>query len=1485
MRKGKALLGFVLSLVLFFGGVVPNIGTAYGDMSTVMAMGQTIALKVMEDGANVTIKRVDETDATLYRTMTKEDLPRNAVIRFTLSDDDSESYSVKNVDVDGTAYTLATLPDELEVRDGSVVKIVYEATTSGSGYDSFDVTFYDYDYSSPTGGGINDERNYPAGSTESQRLQMAVTDNFHDGMKSDYSPVPYGSTLGMTNYEVPMLLHRPAIGSEPEATAVGKANWNNGVDAGSGNVGIDGVFWPIVAGLVTGLDEDGNPIWGTNNNGEQIVDPGFFTNEEKLGKHIYTKDNLAGGASLDFERTGYHYVLKRANVNGTPTYVKVDNGGVEISNPRFFPLDGLADASQKFVDPWHSITETIEDYDAHNWYFGIRQEFTFTVGEYDGPLEYIFEGDDDLWVFLDDQLVLDLGGVHSAYPSGYAADTIETAWPNKVDIKSIIQNQDPDTWRDKEYKVTILYMERGGYDSNCYMEFTLPIKAASALNAVIDIPAETEFTGQEDAVADGNFNPATDEVTVYLIDKATIDDEHPTIIATKTTSAANGWSVDFSEVDLDAGIEYAVIGEILPDFKKPVITGNISDGFHLSYEYSPELMNLTIQKVWEPSVVAAGRDTSSVQVKVLADGVQYGEILTISEADGWSKTLNGLQVRKNKTAIAYTVEEVNVPTGIVPSVSGAADTGYVITNNMEHPVTYTFVKKEASMPNLPAGITAMIPSSTTALGGTTVVAVAPSNTTYDVAEGTWVFEGYDAASKIVSGDTTFVGTWRYDPKPIYDVTYSFVSGTSGRDLPAEVVALKPAATTAMEGTTVNAVSPTRSTVDVGDGIWTFTSYDSSSAVVTGNVNFEGTWVYTEKPIYNVTHTFVSGTAGVDLPAEVTALTPAAGTAREGDVVAPTTPAQTRYEVGVVGYWTLIGYDKTNVTVTSDVNFVGTWKYVTNPVHNVTHTFVSGTEGRDLPAEVMALRPYDFVATEGTTAVPTAPLQTSVEVTDGFWNFVSYDKASAVVDTDLNFEGTWTFAPKAEYPITHSFVSGTAGKTLPAEVTALVPAQTTAYEGSTVYATNPAVNSVEVADGFWNFVSYDRTSATVSGAVNFEGTWTFLEKPTYNITHSFVSGTAGKTLPAEVTALLPTTTTAIEGSTANAVNPAQTTVEVADGVWSFGAYDRTSATVNADVNFEGTWTFAAKRNVTHSFVSGTDGKTLPAEVTDLLPAATTALEGSVVNAVNPAQTTVAVADGVWTFVAYDQTTATVNDDVNFEGTWTFAATPIYNVTYEFKSSTSGVELPLGVLDYLPAATTALEGTTVNAEAPTIVNIETPDGYWEFEGYDNESAVANANVKFIGTWKYTAKPTYKVSYSFVSGTEGKSLPAEVLAVRPRTVENLRDRTVVVPAQPGKTSVEVTGGIWKFVRWDKTQLTINGRDAAFVGTWVYTANTTTNNNNSSSNNNNNNNNSSNNQPANTTNPVSPKTGENAWGGVYGAATLAMIAGVLVLRKKKEQ
>ena len=428
-------------------------------------------------------------------------------------------------------------------------------------------------------------------------------------------------------------------------------------------------------------------------------------------------------------------------------------------------------------------------------------------------------------------------------------------------------------------------------------------------------------------------------------------------------------------------------------------------------------------------------------------------------------------------------------------------------------------------------------------------------------------------------------------------------------------------------------------------------------------------------LYEKKHEFVSGTAGKELSQEIKDLTPETGKNLEnGTKVTPTQPTKTEVKTAD-GTWIFKSYDKNEETINgADAHFVGTWEFTPAPTYKATHEFVSGTAGKELPQAVKDLLPADKPdLADGTKTTPTQPTKTEVKTADGTWIFKSYDKTEETINgADAHFVGTWEFTatPSSTYKAVHEFVSGTAGKDLPQEVKSLLPSdKSDLADGTKATPTQPVKTEVETTDGSWSFQSYDKNEATINGAdAKFVGTWTFVAKPspapTYKATHEFVSGTAGKELPQEVKALLPTDKSdLVDGTKATPTQPVKTEVETSDGSWSFQSYDKNEATINgADAKFVGTWTFVAKASpaptykATHEFVSGTAGKELPQEVKSFLPSDQANLsDGTKATPTQSVKTEVKTADGIWSFQSYDKNEATINGaDVHFVGTWTFVA---------------------------------------------------------------------------------------------------------------------------------------------------------------------------------------------------------------------------------------
>ena len=696
-----------------------------------------------------------------------------------------------------------------------------------------------------------------------------------------------------------------------------------------------------------------------------------------------------------------------------------------------------------------------------------------------------------------------------------------------------------------------------------------------------------------------------------------------------------------------------------------------------------------------------------------------------------------------------------------------------VTTDLLYEKKHEFVSGTAGK-ELPQEIKDLTPETEKNLeNGTKSTPTQPSKTEVKTADGTWTFKSYDKNEETINGaDAHFVGTWDFTPAPTYKATQEFVSGTVGKELPQEVKALLPTDKSDLaDGTKTTPTQPVKTEVETSDGSWSFQSYDKNEATINGaDAKFVGTWTFVAKPspapTYKATHEFVSGTAGKELPQEVKSLLPSdKSDLADGTKTTPTQPSSTEVKTAD-GTWSFQSYDKNEATINgADAKFVGTWTFAAKPspapTYKATHEFVSGTAGKELPQAVKDLLPSDKPdLADGTKAAPTQPVKTEVKTTDGTWTFKSYDKVEETIDgADAHFVGTWDFTPAPTYKATHEFVSGTAGKELAQAVRDLLPAdKPDLADGTKATPTQPSSTEVKTADGTWTFKSYDKTEETINGAdAHFVGTWEFTATPssTYKAVHEFVSGTAGKELPQEVKALLPSDQTNLsDGTKATPTQPAKTEVETSDGTWSFQSYDKNEATINgADAKFVGTWTFVAKPSPaptyksTHEFVSGTAGKELPQEVKSLLPTDKSDLaDGTKATPTQPVKTEVKTADGTWNFQSYDKNEATINGaDAKFVGTWTFVAkpspAPTYKSTHEFVSGTAGKELPQEVKSLLPNDKSDLaDGTKATPTQPVKAEVETSDGTWSFQSYDkNEATINGADVHFIGTWTFAADST--------------------------------------------------------------------------------------------------------------------------------------------------
>ena len=203
---------------------------------------------------------------------------------------------------------------------------------------------------------------------------------------------------------------------------------------------------------------------------------------------------------------GKYYLESPKGGDGNPT---TDSKSQNISSPN------NTNGTYGFF-PFNQTVSTVGA-SQYNYGFGAKLQFDFTLTE-DGkvvvgkdtsgrnievPIKFFFSGDDDVWVYIDGELMLDVGGAHGK-ASGlleFGADSTVTpyvssnkntdndntmAYTTDANNKTVYFNQNPikftkttdkPTQLDKNrttHTLTMFYMERGMWDSNMAVAFNFP---------------------------------------------------------------------------------------------------------------------------------------------------------------------------------------------------------------------------------------------------------------------------------------------------------------------------------------------------------------------------------------------------------------------------------------------------------------------------------------------------------------------------------------------------------------------------------------------------------------------------------------------------------------------------------------------------------------------------------------------------------------------------------------------------------------------------------------------------------------------------------------------------------------------------------------------------------------------------------------------------------------------------------------------------
>lgn len=373
-----------------------------------------------ESKVNVTIEYYDDTQnpKTMIYASKKELSPGESISNYDIADNWTINWAEKST-ADGSFERISDL-DKIEVVSDCIIRVYYtpqEKTLAGS------TTFYDYTVKagkqdgswgfSDTYYSFNQLTNDKSPKVSENKKLIAGTNDSNVGQNyPEYQ-----------QYKI----------SLPDSKGNTKdANCYTGGDS-------------TIPGLLKKIDDNGNVIFN-------YAEPGFFVDSDYS---VQFGESIFGGGEKRFLRKVYKdYTLEFARKGDTYTLNGVrnkDNGWVTGAGNNFYPLDS-------------ELPSYEESERSHNYYFGMRYDVTFKIGDYVGPLNYKFTGDDDLWVVLDGKkIVIDLGGIHSA-----AEKTVDL-WQYIGQAANLTEAQKQQT-----HTLTILYMERGAGASNCQMEFTLP---------------------------------------------------------------------------------------------------------------------------------------------------------------------------------------------------------------------------------------------------------------------------------------------------------------------------------------------------------------------------------------------------------------------------------------------------------------------------------------------------------------------------------------------------------------------------------------------------------------------------------------------------------------------------------------------------------------------------------------------------------------------------------------------------------------------------------------------------------------------------------------------------------------------------------------------------------------------------------------------------------------------------------------------------
>lgn len=534
----------------------------------------------------------------------------------------AQNWKVSKVEVNGTVFEDYKKYKEIEVVQDSKIKVYYTPKHNDNFQGS--TSFYDYTVKAGYKDGtyysfnmLGDDVKYV------NNVKQKITSGTQD---QNYDPYKYNFTVD-SGYK--------ADGSKFTATTATV----NGYD--------QNVKW--TEGLLKGVEENGTVKFN-------YPEPGFFVDEDATvpGTETYLR-KVIKDYKLVFDQNGDSYRLTKV----------IDQNGEKLTTAGndFYPLD--------------RVSSNEESEKSHNYFFGMRYDVTFKIGDYVGPLDYTFTGDDDLWVVLDgEHIVIDLGGIHQAATK-------------KVKLWDYVTDEYGKIDKEKEHTLTILYMERGAYESNCQMEFTLP---SARISEVTNVPTTDlvlkKVNKKQEALGGARFTLVNSETQEKQT--ATSVDGTGRVNFTRLGLGTYTLTEDCAPNGYEASNESWIVKVTLSDDKKAVATLYKADG------------ETKIEKDTSDSLYHIMNYT---QEEIIKASMDYSKTATVRDWDARTYDIN-ITAASTSTSTITTTEKAVADIMLVLDVAGSMDEkivsySYVAENTTDgrdglNTGTQYYVKKDES---------------------------------------------------------------------------------------------------------------------------------------------------------------------------------------------------------------------------------------------------------------------------------------------------------------------------------------------------------------------------------------------------------------------------------------------------------------------------------------------------------------------------------------------------------------------------------------------------------------------------------------------------------------------------------------------------------------------------------------------------------------------------------------------------------------------